>query len=219
MRANIPSNLQGSIVINGGSADLVFTAGETKIVNLQVKNTGKLAHDATAAFTFSVVNLGAGGPVTKTFQLTFIHGLCSSATLTIKAIDGTTQQIIPGALIQCAYGVNNEDGKTGSTSNNDGSITFDLGTYTGQVQVTASAPGRFRNQTQIVTVNEGANTETFYMTPELGTVTTPQNNQTNGALYGAIVIAIAAIFVGALAGYSVMKKKNKPPTSLEASKT
>jgi len=115
--------------------------------------------------------------------------------------------------------VNNEDGKTGSTSNNDGSITFDLGTYTGQVQVTASAPGRFRNQTQIVTVNEGANTETFYMTPELGTVTTPQNNQTNGALYGAIVIAIAAIFVGALAGYSVMKKKNKPPTSLEASKT
>ena len=209
---SIPSEVAGSCSITGGGGES-FLANEEKTVNLQIKNTGNLASDVTTTFTYTVTNENGDVTAQKTLQLAFIHGLGPHTTLTIKAIDGSTQQIIPAALIQCTYGVNNEDIKTGSTSNNDGSTTFDLGTYTGQVQVTASAAGRFQNQTQIVTVNEGVNTASFYMTPELGTSTTTQNNQTNWAIYEAITIVIAVIFVGALVAYLVMKKKNKPPTS------
>jgi hypothetical protein len=207
-----PSEVVGSCSITGGGG-VNFAANEQKAVDLQIKNAGNLASDVTTTFTYTVTNENGDVTAQKTLQLTFIHGLGPHTTLTITAIDGSTQQVIPAALIQCTYGVNNEDIQTGSTSNNDGSITFDLGTYTGQVQVTASAAGRFQNQTQTVTANEGANTATFYMTPELGISTTTQNNQTNWVLYGAIAIVVAVMIVGVLAAYSVRKKKNKPPTS------
>ncbi len=49
--------------------------------------------------------------------------------------------------------------------------------------------------------------------PPPSTPEVPQNNQTNWALYGTIALVVAVLFVGALAAFSVMKKKKKPPTS------
>jgi ABC-type Na+ efflux pump permease subunit len=67
-------NVAGSLAITGGGA-VYLSAGETKTVTLEIKNTGNLAQDSLTAFTYSITNQNDETIYTKDISLLLKQGL------------------------------------------------------------------------------------------------------------------------------------------------
>jgi hypothetical protein len=190
---SIPSNVAASCSVTGGEGALYLQAGETQTITLLITNTGNLAQDTLAAFTYHVYNADDDTLFSKTVQLTFKAGLgVPETTLNVTVKDGSTNKPLD-VLVQAYYDVNYEGYRFGDS--NDGLVTLDLGTYTGQVLVNASDPqGHYLLQSQLLTVTHGNNAFTIYMVTN-SALPTPKANNSEQICWGLLVVLLAAVII------------------------
>ena len=157
---DLPTQVIGSGEVIG-SNEIRFDANEQKTVTFQVRNTGNLAEtQSNVQFLYKLVNTVGATTDERVLTFNFLAGLGQPSTsLTVNCVEDGTNTRINGLLAKIYYGATGNDFQSFNTQ--DGSVTFDLGLYTGAVTLQISDPiERYESKTLSFNVVSGVNTKT-----------------------------------------------------------
>jgi len=200
VKIDSPNNLKYTTTISGTGSALSFGAGEEKLLNIQVTNTGLLDEQETGTFKLTVTNQEPRETASQSFTMTFKPGLgVPNSLLAVTTKDADSGAKISGITLNARWGVDNEHSRSATTSN--GEATLDLDKFEGPVTVVAKDyTDTYESEETVVQVEPGTSTLTFHLIKK----TTPGGS---GLDWSLVVLVLGVSSIAAMSLFGLRRKR------------
>ena len=158
----IPPLIASSCTTTGDGGGLHFEANEQKTVTLHIVNTGNLPENVNnQQLKYRITNTAGAETDARMLTFNFLQGIGQPETqLNINCVEADTNNRLNGLIAKVYYGTRGNEYQSFSTQ--DGSVSFNLGYYTGAVTLIVEDPQhRYDDKKEYFNVAEGVNSKTL----------------------------------------------------------